>query len=126
MIDRPLESLTRATLRMAELGFFGFVVKILEHTPLTNGLPSSAGTLFTGGRWGLRAPRNACCSVTNVGVLVLNERTGLADTLSPAKDRRSANMLQILIVVVVVGGVRRRRWEKCCTHLRNRQIKNRD
>lgn len=54
---RPLEHRTLAHLRSAELGFLGFVVNILEHTPLTKGLPSRAGARLTGGRCGLRAPR---------------------------------------------------------------------
>lgn len=62
--ERPLDSLTRATFRIAELGFLGLVVKILLQTPLTNGLDSRAGTLFTAGRCGFRAPRRFCCRVT--------------------------------------------------------------
>lgn len=61
---RPFVKRTRAILRIAELGFLGFVVKILVQTPLTKGHPSSAGVRLTGGRWGRRAPRIACCSVT--------------------------------------------------------------
>jgi hypothetical protein len=60
----PLDSFTLATFRMAELGFLGLVVKILEQTPLTKGRPSKAGTRLTGGLCAALAPRRHCCSVT--------------------------------------------------------------
>src|SRR5690606_3205095 len=41
----PLVSLTRATLRSAELGFFGVVVYTRVHTPRRCGLPVSAALL---------------------------------------------------------------------------------
>ena len=40
-----LVSLTRATLRSAEFGFFGVVVYTRVHTPRRCGLPFSAGVL---------------------------------------------------------------------------------
>ena len=42
----PLESLTRATLRSAEFGFFGVVVYTRVHTPRRWGEPLRAGVLF--------------------------------------------------------------------------------
>src|SRR5215470_2866853 len=42
----PLLSRTRATLRSAELGFFGVVVYTRVQTPRRCGLPLSAGVLF--------------------------------------------------------------------------------
>lgn len=53
----PLLQRTLAHFRMAELGFLGFVVKILAQTPLTKGAPSRAGVRLGFGRCGLRAPR---------------------------------------------------------------------
>ena len=41
----PLVSLTRATLRRAEFGFFGVVVYTRVHTPRRCGEPLSAGVL---------------------------------------------------------------------------------
>ncbi len=41
----PFESLTLATFRRAEFGFFGVVVNTLTHTPLFCGLPCKAGAL---------------------------------------------------------------------------------
>src|ERR1700754_475658 len=41
-----LVSLTRATFRRAEFGFFGVVVYTRVHTPRRCGLPLSAGVLF--------------------------------------------------------------------------------
>jgi hypothetical protein len=39
----PLVSLTRATLRSAEFGFFGERVRTIRHTPRFCGVPLSAG-----------------------------------------------------------------------------------
>lgn len=41
----PFVNLTRATLRLAELGFFGFAMKIWLMTPLRCGLVSRSGAL---------------------------------------------------------------------------------
>lgn len=71
---RPLDSLTRATLRTAELGFLGFVVKTRAHTPLTCGAPWSAGERVGVGRCGLRAPRATCRYVTQAAGVLWNER----------------------------------------------------
>ena len=49
----PLLNLTLATFLSPELGFFGFVVPTLKHTPFISGLLTSAGDV------GLRA----ACSV---------------------------------------------------------------
>src|SRR3954471_13488428 len=46
MTSKPLVSRTLATLRSAELGFFGVVVYTRVHTPRFCGLPPSAGTLL--------------------------------------------------------------------------------
>src|SRR5580658_5517801 len=45
LTSMPLVSRTRATLRNAELGFFGVVVKTRVHTPRRWGAPFSAGVL---------------------------------------------------------------------------------
>ena len=45
MTSTPLVSLTLATLRKAELGFFGVVVYTRVHTPRLWGAPRSAGVL---------------------------------------------------------------------------------
>jgi hypothetical protein len=43
MTSLPFVSLTFATLRMAEFGFFGVRVMTWTQTPLRKGLPSKAG-----------------------------------------------------------------------------------
>jgi hypothetical protein len=45
MSDLPVDSLTRATLRLAEFGFFGLAMNICEQTPLRCGLVLSRGDL---------------------------------------------------------------------------------
>src|SRR5690554_1237455 len=54
-----LESLTRATLRRAEFGFFGVVVYTRVHTPRRCGLPFSAG-VFVFVDFALRPLRTSC------------------------------------------------------------------
>ena len=43
MIEFPLVNLTRATFRLAELGFFGFMMKIWVQTPFFWGQMSRRG-----------------------------------------------------------------------------------
>lgn len=107
-----MESLTRATLRIAELGFFGFVVKILLQTPLTKGLDSRAGTLLTGGRWAFRAPRRFCCKVTAHGcdvekdrmedaAAVEGRRDGPATALRKSEDTQFQDIVMSGVVVMI-------------------------
>ena len=59
MIILSLLSLILATLRSAELGFLGFMMETLRHTPFMQGLCSfeSAGETGLRAFWGLRQPR---------------------------------------------------------------------
>src|SRR5690606_18666503 len=55
----PLDSRTRATLRSAELGFFGVCVNTRVHTPRRCGDPASAG-VFVFENFELRPCRTSC------------------------------------------------------------------
>ena len=55
MVLNPLESLTRATFRTAEFGFFGFIVKTREQTPFFCGQFWRSGELVSL-PWTRRAP----------------------------------------------------------------------
>lgn len=76
-MDFPVTSLIRATLRLAELGFLGFIHVTMETTPLWKGLPSMRGE-----RGGLRLfffpmgffRRMAWFMVTSAGGLAWKER----------------------------------------------------
>src|SRR5689334_922149 len=66
----PLDSRTRATLRSAELGFFGVVVKTRVHVPRRWGAPLSAG-VDSLRRLLWRPLRTSCSIVGTVKPLVL-------------------------------------------------------
>src|ERR1700742_1683399 len=65
----PLESLTRATLRSAELGFLGVVVSERVHTPRRCGLPLRAAVLvFATLSW---RPLRTSCWIVGIDRLLL-------------------------------------------------------
>lgn len=53
----PLLNLTLATFRSPELGFLGFVVPTLTHTPFISGLSTKAGDVGFRARCSTRQPR---------------------------------------------------------------------
>jgi hypothetical protein len=57
-MTRPVDNLTLAVLRSAELGFFGFVMPTFRHTPLSEGAPTwrRAGETALRARWATRQP----------------------------------------------------------------------
>ena len=52
MIEFPLDNLTRATFRLAEFGFFGFIMKIWVQTPFFCGQLSRSGDFGGFNFWG--------------------------------------------------------------------------
>ena len=86
----PLLSLTRATLRLAELGFFGFAMKMLLTTPLFCGLLCSSGDVGIFLRF-LCFRRVDWLSVTNAGGEAWNARRrwGAKRVTGVGADRRS-------------------------------------
>lgn len=74
----PFVNFTRANLRLAELGFLGFIVPTCAQTPLRWGQLFRAGDLVRGLEvW--RAPRMTWLSVARVGEVVWNERGDTKD-----------------------------------------------
>jgi hypothetical protein len=67
----PFVNLTRANLRLAELGFFGFITPTAMHTPFRCGQVLSAGD-FVRGFVDFRAPRITWFRVASVGEVVCN------------------------------------------------------
>src|SRR3954468_10296610 len=82
----PLVRRTRATLRRAELGFFGVVVYTRVHTPRRWGLPLSAAVLVLATlSW---RPLRTSCWIVGIDRLSLRSHLGCSRR-SPARPARN-------------------------------------
>jgi len=78
VISFPLLNLTLAVFLSPELGFFGFVMPTLIHTPFISGLNDNCGDVFFRARWATRQPRRTWLNVAGRGVEEVNVRWRVA------------------------------------------------
>src|SRR5580692_5635053 len=91
VISNPLESLTRATLRRAELGFLGVFVYTRVHTPRRCGAPLRAGVLvFFELCW---RPLRTNCEIVGTGPL--GERNFVSTGRVPPRQRPGGRRVMI-------------------------------
>jgi len=106
----PVLRRTLAVFRSAELGFLGFVMPTLRHTPLSSGARAVdiAGDVCLRARCGLRHPLATWLSVASTEGVLLNWRAGARE----AAARQGAGMARVVLLEMrgrQTAGVRRRR-----------------